>query len=405
MRIPGFVGSDPQLASITKNLCAIATSTIAVLILGESGTGKELIARAVHEVSGRKGRFVTVDCGALPPTLVEEELFGHEKGSFTGASERHPGLLEEAHGGTVFLDEIAELPVHLQPRLLRVIQEHTLRRIGARQETPIDLRFVSATNADLLERVQEKTFRSDLYFRIAGFTVKIPPLRERPRDIPLLIEHFLQVADGGERRFDERALEFLCNYQWPGNVRELENFVRRMMYLIPEPVVSLDAVYEQLGTETVSPMPQDATLAELEQQAIEQALAASGGNVARAAQRLGLGRSTLYQHLKNHKSKDKRSTGVAEVVLRDRRMIEVSDEACKLLGYKREELLGRMAQNFSDLSQAARDEIYQRWKQRGFLTGLYLFRHKSGARVEVMFEASTLPNGDCHVRWLPVAND
>jgi len=402
--LPGFVGSGSQLAKIAKNVCAVAPSSLAILVVGESGTGKERVARAIHQLSRRKGKFVTIDCGALPPTLVEEELFGHEKGSFTGANDRRPGLLEVAHEGTVFLDEVAELPLSLQPRLLRVLQEHSLRRIGAREETAIDLRFVSATNANLLQQVSEKAFRADLYFRLAGFTVQLPPLRERRGDIPQLVDHFLEVFHARERQFDREAMRFLCSYDWPGNVRELENFVQRMICLVPDRLITKDAVCQHLGGE-VKVSPEATTLAEAEYQTIQRALSACDGNVSMAAERLGLARSTLYSYLKKRREDEPRPTPMtAEVVLRERRVIKVSEKACELIGYKPNELLGRTPQDFSDLSQAARDEIYHRWKQHGSLTGLYVLRHRSGARVEVMFEATTLPNGDCHVRWLPLEN-
>jgi DNA-binding NtrC family response regulator len=305
MHIPGFVGSDPQVVTIAKHINAVALTTIPVLILGESGTGKEMVARAIHELSGRKGRFVTIDCGALPPSLVEEELFGHEKGSFTGASDRRPGLLEEAQGGTVFLDEIAELPVHLQPRLLRVAQEHTLRRIGSRKETPVDLRFVSATNADLLKRSQENSFRRDLYFRLCGLAIKLPSLRERRGDIPQLIEHSLSSNNTVDQRFDEAALRFLCTYDWPGNVRELEHFVRRMTCLVADPVITVNQVLEQLGIDAHPVLNENleaVTLADIEDKAIQNALRACDGNVAEAARTLRIGRSTLYAYLRKRKT-------------------------------------------------------------------------------------------------------
>jgi DNA-binding NtrC family response regulator len=303
--IPGFVGKAEQLRSIGQHIRSLAPSSISILITGESGTGKERIARAIHELSGRTGPFVTIDCGALPPSLVEEELFGHERGSFTGAHERRPGMLEQAQGGTVFLDEIAELPIQLQPRLLRVIQERTLRRIGARKETPIDLRFVSATNANLLQHIEEKTFRNDLYFRIAGFTINLPSLRDRRCDIPLLVQHFLNANGSRDRSFDDAALRLLSAYKWPGNVRELENFVHRMVCLIPEQEISLDAVYQQLGQAAIDAAIDDdqpRTLAQIEHEAIQLALDSSEGSVMLAAQKLGIGKSTLYAYLKKNRA-------------------------------------------------------------------------------------------------------
>ena len=235
-----IVGASPTLRRVLEQVDLVATTDSSVLIYGETGTGKELIARAIHARSGRKARpLVKVNCAALPAGLVESELFGHEKGAFTGATERRIGRFELAHGGTIFLDEVGELPPDVQVKLLRVLQERELERVGGSQTVKVDVRVIAATNRDLPGAVGAGTFRQDLYYRLNVFPVTLPPLRERPEDIPLLVHYFVAryAAKIGRRisRVPKETMGRLVAYAWPGNVRELENVVERAVILSPGP--------------------------------------------------------------------------------------------------------------------------------------------------------------------------
>jgi len=294
-----LIGDDPGIRHIKERLVDLAPASIPVLISGETGTGKELAARALHDLSGREGPLVVVDCGALTPSLMEEELFGHERGAYTGAAGPRHGLLQEADKGTVLLDEIGELPTELQTRLLRAIDRGTVRRIGSNRHTPIDVRFISSTNRDLLSEVVKGNFRRDLFFRLAGFTLSMPSLRERKDDIPRLLQHFMSEKEA--RRLSPQALQSLVAYDWPGNVRELQLFTERARLLVKHPVIVESDVRRLLLTDRplrASIVPTDSVrLEDVREAAIKKALATTRGNVAEAAELLGIGRSTVYAWL------------------------------------------------------------------------------------------------------------
>jgi two-component system response regulator HydG len=307
-----IIGSAPEMEKIYRIIGKAAHSNHPVLILGESGTGKELVARSIH-FSGpyRDKPFIPVDCGSLVPTLVESELFGYVKGAFTGASQTKDGLLSIAQGGTIFLDEIGELPIDLQAKLLRAIQEKEIRPVGSTRRIPIDVRILAATNRDLEHAVSQGTFRKDLYFRLNVLSVKIPPLRERRQDIPLLVGHFLDRLSreaGMERMLTDDAMKALLAYDWPGNVRELENCLERSCALTTAPLMQLRDLptyihgmpAEQPGSVRVQRkiMP----MAELEKQTIMSALAQLNGDKLLAARLLGIGKTTLYRKLKEYSS-------------------------------------------------------------------------------------------------------
>ncbi len=232
-RFGGIVGRSVQMRELFARLEKIAASDATVLVTGETGTGKELVAEAVHEHSGRKnGPFVVLDCGSIPQNLIESELFGHEKGAFTGATHAYAGAFERADGGTVFLDEIGELPLSMQPKLLRVLERKEVRRIGGSKTIGADIRVVAATNRDLGVEVNRGRFREDLYYRLAVARIHVPPLRERREDIPLLVEHFLSITPGGEgARLEPGTVELMMKHDWPGNVRELRNVIERAVLL------------------------------------------------------------------------------------------------------------------------------------------------------------------------------
>ncbi|OLC61514.1 MAG: two-component system response regulator, partial [Candidatus Rokubacteria bacterium 13_1_40CM_4_67_11] len=235
-----LIGRHPRMQDVYKTIGRIAGTDVTVLLRGESGTGKELVARAIHHYSRRSGRpFVAVSCAAIPGTLLESEMFGHERGAFTDAKERRLGKFELAHGGTLYLDEIGDMPVDLQTKLLRALQERTIERVGGHESIAIDVRVLAATNRDLEALMKEGRFREDLYYRLNVVTVNLPPLRERRRDIPLLVEHFLakHVEELGERGVAPEALDRLVGYDWPGNVRELENVVQRAMVMATAGVI------------------------------------------------------------------------------------------------------------------------------------------------------------------------
>jgi len=293
-----IIGDSPALRAVLEAVENVAPTDASVLITGETGTGKELVARAIHRRSPRaKGPLVQVNCSAIPATLLASELFGHERGAFTGAVERRKGRFEQAHGGTLFLDEIGELPAEMQVLLLRVLQERAFERLGGSQTVRVDVRLVAATNRDLAAEVAAGRFRSDLYYRLNVFPIRVPPLRERPADIPLLVAHF--AARHGARfgrtiaRIDRRSMAQLEAYAWPGNVRELENVVERAVILSHNG--TLRVARELLpGAAAGGNMP--AHLEAEERQAIEAALRASRGRVAGsggAARRLGIPASTL----------------------------------------------------------------------------------------------------------------
>jgi len=302
----GLVGTSDRMKKIYRLVSKVALQRHPVLIMGESGTGKELVARAIHTHGPRRDQpFVPVDCGALPPTLIESELFGHVKGAFTGAAQSRQGLLAAAGSGTVFLDEIGELPIELQSRLLRALQEHEIRPLGSNERIGFDARVIAATNQDLEAGIKHGTFRKDLFFRLNVVSIKMPSLRDRREDIPLLARHFLARC-GTEKsvvQISDEALGRLLSYDWPGNVRELENCIQRAVSLGSGAFIQLQdlpsPMLYNLGRKSSSR--QDlTTLQALEQQAIRQALRATGGDRARAAKLLGIGKTTIYRKLKEY---------------------------------------------------------------------------------------------------------
>jgi DNA-binding NtrC family response regulator len=303
-RFENIVGVSSRMVEVYRLAARAAATDAVVLIHGETGTGKELIARAIHYGSNRAERpFVAVDCTALPEGLFESELFGHERGAFTGAVTTKRGLLEVAHGGTAFLDEVGDLSPALQAKLLRALQEREIRRVGAGETIAIDVRVVAATNRDLLRRVEAGEFREDLYYRLSVVSIPVPPLRERAEDIPLLAQHFLErlarAGGGAVRLIDPDAVERLARHDWPGNVRELENVITRAAALSSAAVLTLEDF--PLGEErpaTGPALPRSGmTLEAVKRWYVETVLAETGGNKQRAAELLGVDRRTLYRML------------------------------------------------------------------------------------------------------------
>jgi DNA-binding NtrC family response regulator len=291
--IPGMVGASPAMRAVADRLRRFAGSTSTVLITGESGTGKEVAARAVHRLSPRaKEPCVEVNCGALPSGTVESELFGHEKGAFTGADQRREGLIEGADGGTLFLDEVGELPLELQPKLLRFLQERRFNRVGGTQAVLVDVRVVAATNRDLPAEVAAGRFRSDLYHRLAVATVTLPPLRDRREDVPALVDYFL--AKHGVC-MEPAAMDALREHAWPGNVRELSNVLERAALLADDGVITAaDLELQPAAGGSDEP---NLDHAERERTLIQEALVRAGGNKSRAAALLGMTRRRLYSRM------------------------------------------------------------------------------------------------------------
>jgi two-component system response regulator HydG len=302
-----MIGGSPAFRRMLTLVEQVADSSATVLIQGESGSGKELVARTIHERSARRnGPFVAVNCAALPETLLESELFGYEKGAFTGAAGRKEGRFELAHGGTLFLDEVGDLSLVTQPKILRVLQEGAFERLGGTRLLQVDVRIVAATNQDLAEMVKDKRFREDLYYRLNVITIRVPPLRERHEDIRLLAQHYLRIYSAKNGRqlegFSNEAIERLESYAWPGNVRELENLIERCVILarkdridaedLPEEVMGVkrpprDAILELIGT----------PLADIEQRLLDETLRITGGNKTQAAKLLGIDVRTVARKL------------------------------------------------------------------------------------------------------------
>jgi DNA-binding NtrC family response regulator len=296
-----LVGSDPTLRRVVALIEKVAPTEATVLIRGASGTGKELVARALHHNSPRRERpLVTLNCAALQETLLESELFGHEKGAFTGAVAAKQGLIEVAEGGTLFIDEISETAPGLQAKLLRVLEDGRYRRVGGTQEARADVRVIAATNKDLEEEQRAGRFREDLYYRLNVVAVKLPPLRERPEDIPLLVRHFLATRRVGLQPFrvQPEALEALVRYGWPGNVRELANVLERAQILAEDSVVTLDDLPESIA-EAARPASIPAGnphhLCETKRRHVREVLRAEKGNKVHAARALGISRRALYR--------------------------------------------------------------------------------------------------------------
>jgi DNA-binding NtrC family response regulator len=312
----GFLGESPPMREIYSIIERVAASSVDVLVTGETGTGKELVARAIHAGSRRSGGpFVPVDCGAIPDALLESELFGHERGAFTGADARRMGLIEFADGGTLFLDEVGELPLPLQAKLLRVLQERRVRRVGARQENPVDVRVVAATSRPIDRMVNEGEFRRDLFYRINVVRVELPPLRARGDDIGLLAEHFANRAAQEMGRpvggLSTDVYQVLKSYHWPGNVRELQNVVRRAIALTRSPNAGIDDLPDEIVAAAGRSAPAEAGavgffarraehVAGFEREFLTDLLTRHLGDVSAAAREARLPRGTLYRLLKGH---------------------------------------------------------------------------------------------------------
>jgi len=305
----GIVGRHPEMQRIFQLIAQVAETPATVLITGESGTGKELIARAIHRRSARRGQpFLALNVAALPENLIESELFGHERGDFTGAHARKLGKFELAHGGTIFLDEIGSLRLDLQAKLLRVLQEREIERVGGTRTIPVDVRVLAATNVNVREAIRERAFRGDLYYRLNVVPIQVPPLRERREDIPLLVEHFVRKL-GGECGRDIRgvsagALEALTRYDWPGNVRELENIIHRSVVLARGPVLQLQDVPLDVAMPETGPrlaedtgLPLREATDQFERQYVLRVLERVGWNVSRAARLLQVHRNTVLAKL------------------------------------------------------------------------------------------------------------
>jgi DNA-binding NtrC family response regulator len=314
----GMIGRTQRMQRIYETIRATAPSEASVLIEGESGTGKELIATAYHLQSNRSsGPFMRINCAAIPHDLIESELFGYKKGAFTGADRDKRGLIEAASGGTLLLDEMAEMPVHLQSKLLRVLQERSLRRLGGEQEIPVDFRLVTSTNRDTKQAMQDGILREDLYFRISTIKITVPPLRERLDDLVLLAEMFLRrycaKYDRPIRGISQASLSLLSRYAWPGNVRELESVMERAVLFCQEDQIGPEHLPEHIQSSRVSrfrcELPPYLTLEEIEREAIEQTLERTGNNIKKTAQILNVHRPTLYRWLKKFGIKGEVSDG------------------------------------------------------------------------------------------------
>ncbi|MBK6403709.1 MAG: sigma-54-dependent Fis family transcriptional regulator [Holophagales bacterium] len=313
----GLLGASAPMQEVLRLLTRVAVSDAPVFLYGESGTGKEVAARAIHALSRRaSGPFVGVNCGAISPSLVESELFGHEKGSFTGAERRREGTFELARRGTLFLDEVTETPLEMQVKLLRVLETKSFRRVGGTDERDVDVRVVASSNRDVVDAVASGTFREDLYYRLAVFPLRLPPLRERLADVPILAREFLSRVEAEERRdivdIEPAALEALGRHAWPGNVRELRNVVHRAYVLSDSPAVSLEAVEAVLaapapvppgaggvGDALLVPVRVGDTARAAEQKLIDATIAAVGGDKRAAAEMLGLSLKTVYNKLRS----------------------------------------------------------------------------------------------------------
>jgi two-component system response regulator AtoC len=309
--LDGIIGTSANIQDVLRMISRLKDTRTPVLISGESGTGKELAARAIHfRGSMAKTPFVAVDCGSLVPTLMESELFGYEKGAFTGAMKTKAGLFQSANGGTIFLDEIGELPLEMQAKLLRVLQEKEVRPVGSNERITVDVRVIAATNRDLEAAYREGTFRKDLYFRLNVVTVHLPSLRERRSDIPMLAHHFLnRYAPGASMQVTPAAMKSLLHYDWPGNIRELENCVARAVTLGDHRTIDVVDLPPAIRTEQSSPTtmsPQDAAslsttaLAEMERMTILRVFEQANGDKALAGKMLGISRATLYRKLKRY---------------------------------------------------------------------------------------------------------
>ncbi len=303
-KLENIVGRSPQMLQVYKTIARVAESRSTVLLIGESGTGKELVARAIHFNRPRAPRaFIVVDCGSLAETLLESELFGHVRGAFTGAITNKKGLFEEADSGTCFLDEVGDISLAMQAKLLRVLQEHEIKRVGGTETIKVDVRIVAATNKNLEQLITEKRFREDLFYRLNVVSLHLPPLRDRVEDIPLLAEHFLrkfaEINQKPVSRISPEALEMLSRFGWPGNARELENVVERAVTLSQHSIILPEDLPARMRTEpamvNANILPSHISLSELEKLYIQKVLEQTGWNKKKAADILGIDRRTLYR--------------------------------------------------------------------------------------------------------------
>ncbi len=322
-----LIGDSVESLQIRSLIDRVAPSNATVLISGESGTGKEVVARRIHQQSGRGGEFIAINCGAIPDDLLESELFGHERGAFTGAISARAGRFELAEGGTLFLDEIGDMPIAMQVKLLRVLQERVIERLGGTTQIPVDIRLIAATHRDLSKRIEDELFREDLYYRLSVFPIEIPPLRDRPDDIAPLVDEMINRVrqhNGVAISLTEDAMRFLTEYAWPGNVRELANLIERLAVINPnglidesdlpwplKPQRDAEVLSSSLvatsgaGAESLTSLPAGGLdlkqyLSKVEQGAIELALQDSNGVVQKAADRLGMGRTTLVEKIRRY---------------------------------------------------------------------------------------------------------
>lgn len=303
--IPGLITNDPGMLKICQQIRRVAPSDATVTLLGESGTGKEVLAKALHQLSSRKrNKMIAVNCAAIPESLLEAELFGYEKGAFSGAVKQTPGKIELAQGGTFFLDEIGDLPLSLQAKLLRFLQERVIERIGGRELIPVDVRIVCATHQNLKEMIEAGTFREDLYYRLCEISIRIPALRDRIEDAVLLAHHFKNLFRLKEKRqtlnFSQDALDAISNHPWPGNVREIENCIKRAVIMTEGSQITAEDLGLQPGENAFEPISLREVREKAEQEMLIRVLARVNGNVARAAELLGVTRPTLYDLMNRH---------------------------------------------------------------------------------------------------------
>ncbi|MBV7486122.1 sigma-54 dependent transcriptional regulator [Bordetella sp. BOR01] len=308
-RFGKLLGISDSMEQLYTQLARVAATDVTTLLIGESGTGKELAAHAIHELSNRSNKpFIAVNCGAISPNLIESELFGHERGSFTGADRQHKGYFERADSGTLFLDEVTEMPLDLQVKLLRVLETGRFMRVGTHREAACDIRIVAATNRNPEQAIQEGKLREDLYYRLSVFPIELPPLRERGTDILFLADRFLAALNdkyGEEKAFSEPARQAICEYAWPGNVRELKNYVRRAYIMAEEGILGADALQPQIAPDGAGQaarvtVPLGVTLAEADRRLIMATLERCGGVKKQTAAVLGISAKTLYNRLEEY---------------------------------------------------------------------------------------------------------
>lgn len=297
--INGIITRDPGMIKVCRNVEKVASSDATAILLGESGTGKEILARALHHSSARQGkRFMAINCAAIPEALLESELFGYEKGAYTGAAKQTLGKIELANEGTFFLDEVGDLPMSLQAKLLRFLQERVIERVGGRKEIPVDVRIVCATHQNLKKLIEEGRFREDLYYRLSEIVITIPPLRERVGDAALLAHHFKNKFSVQEKRpslnFSQEALAAIEGHPWPGNVREMENCIKRAVIMADGPVINAEDLGLQASIAPMEPINLRQIREKAECDALMKALARVDGNVVKAAELLGVSRPTIY---------------------------------------------------------------------------------------------------------------